>query len=422
MKKYFNIKILIISVFAFICFFMVNEKVEAIQCRYNSIGESTYLTDGFTNLYDNYQIELSNDSGSTKLSIYDIKNKKKIDLSESTAKLDDLISAGYLYRYAGNISDISLENTCPTTLYSFSNVDYTTGNQAIAYYYYTDKQKCYNKGPSSCEGLSLTCTDCYGKVSNAYNNCIKDGVSEKICKVLESECFPNNNEAYCRNQVDCLMQGNKFTYCIKKRVSSGGCVYATYDDAKENKAKDNHFSLYLNDLSIPQSERVGNYAGYNMNVGFKKEDLIDPSNCPNDLYLNRNDTQYTVNLYASGNDSSKLGLLKTSVVSHDKNTVINVDDICDKLEGTKTLEWIKRIYTLLKFLVPTLIIVLSVIDFLGIVLSGDSDKMEKAKNKFIKRIIIGVIFILLPFILEFVLRMAGIIDKSLTDVVCRIIK
>ncbi len=373
MKKIFNIKILIISVFAFICFFMINEKVEAIQCRYNSIGNSTFLNDGFEDKTENYQIELSNDSGSTKLSIYDKKNNRSIPVENSALRLDDF--AGYTYKYIGNLSDIKLNDSCPTQLYYYSGYDVSN---SITYKYYTldisvnefMNRYCYDS-LERCGSLALSCTDC-----------------------------------------------NKEKQGGGSGQSGTKCIYATYDDAKENKAKDNYFSINLNDLSI--IEKIGDYENRNLSVEFSKKDLVNPDACPTILYLNRNSTQYAVSLYARGDESRRLGILKTSVVSHDKNQVIKINDACDKLEGTKTLEWVKKIYTLLRILVPTLIIILSVIDFLGIVLSGDSDKMEKAKNKFIKRIIIGILFVLIPVILELVLRMAGIIDTSLTEVVCKI--
>ena len=373
MKKTFNIKFISMIILVFVCFLACNTKAEAVQCRYESLGHSFLVDDGFDDLAKNYQIEISNDSGSVQLSIYDKKNSKSIPAS-GTVSLSDF--GGYSFRYVGSLSDIKLQKTCPGSLYYYSGND---ASNSITFSYYTpdvtlnEFMTDQNCRTDNCGTLALSCSNC------------------------------NKNQQGGNND----QSGTK-------------CIYATYDDAKDNKAKDNNFAFNLSDLSIIQDSKKGEYQDDSISVGFTKKDLVNPDACPTNLYLNRVGTQYIVSLYASGDDSNRIGLLKTSVISHDSNKVININNICDKLDGSKTLGWVKKIYTLLRILVPTLIIILSVIDFLGVVLSGESEKMEKAKSKFIKRIIIGILFILMPFILEFILKMAGVIDSSLADVVSRI--
>ncbi len=69
---------------------------------------------------------------------------------------------------------------------------------------------------------------------------------------------------------------------------------------------------------------------------------------------------------------------------------------------------LKQILDILRFLVPILIIGLSVVDFIKALAAQNQDELKKASQKFIKRLIIGIIIFLLPTILEFVLNLAGI--------------
>lgn len=97
-------------------------------------------------------------------------------------------------------------------------------------------------------------------------------------------------------------------------------------------------------------------------------------------------------------------------------------DECTKLEGIK--KYIVMAFKLLRFVVPALIIVLSVLDFVGVVASGEDDKMEKAKKHFVTRLVVGIVILLLPALLEVILKMAHLIDngQSLADSVCNVIE
>lgn len=95
-------------------------------------------------------------------------------------------------------------------------------------------------------------------------------------------------------------------------------------------------------------------------------------------------------------------------------------DTCESIDSLK--KYISMAYNLIRFIIPVLIVVLSSVEFAGIVLNGATDNMEKAKKHFIIRLVIGVAIVLIPVILEMLLRIAGIINGDLSDVVCYIIK
>ena len=64
-------------------------------------------------------------------------------------------------------------------------------------------------------------------------------------------------------------------------------------------------------------------------------------------------------------------------------------------------------YGYMKLIVPVLIIVLSTIDFV-IAIARDEENMKKAQKKLMIRLVLGVLFFLIPAILDMVFGIAGL--------------
>ena len=73
-------------------------------------------------------------------------------------------------------------------------------------------------------------------------------------------------------------------------------------------------------------------------------------------------------------------------------------------------ETLQDVFSFIKFLAPILVVVLSSIDYIKAITSHDAEGLKKANEKFIKRLIIGIILFLLPFILDFIFEIFGIYD------------
>lgn len=83
--------------------------------------------------------------------------------------------------------------------------------------------------------------------------------------------------------------------------------------------------------------------------------------------------------------------------------------------GEKTMGYIKTLYTIIKIIIPALIIVLGMIDFMKVLFSGEEKDMKTAGKRFLKRIIAGVIFILLPILLQFLIELFGFSENCLQE-------
>lgn len=110
-----------------------------------------------------------------------------------------------------------------------------------------------------------------------------------------------------------------------------------------------------------------------------------------------------------------LSLYKTTVLEQ-IDEIQNKIDAVEKVEqeekpvvtNGETIKLVKQIYDIIKILIPVLIIILSIIDFLKVILISDDKNYKSAWDKFIKRLIIGVIFFLIPLLVSFLLDISGI--------------
>ena len=69
------------------------------------------------------------------------------------------------------------------------------------------------------------------------------------------------------------------------------------------------------------------------------------------------------------------------------------------------IDKLQTYFTIIKILTPVLIIGLSVVDFVQATASSDDDALKKAKDKFVKRLVIGVIIFLLPYLVNMILQL-----------------
>lgn len=96
--------------------------------------------------------------------------------------------------------------------------------------------------------------------------------------------------------------------------------------------------------------------------------------------------------------------------NYDEKLDFNVsDDLdCDSIFSGRFGEFLKKVYNLLKFAVPIIILAFAIVDFIKAITAYDQTETKKAAIKLTKRLVIGVLIFVLPTILEFILKIAGI--------------
>lgn len=88
----------------------------------------------------------------------------------------------------------------------------------------------------------------------------------------------------------------------------------------------------------------------------------------------------------------------------------NYTDNPEKVESyvdSTMMAALKDIYDIFKIAIPVLIFVLSTVDFI-IAIAGKEEQMKKASNKLIKRLIFGVLFFVIPLILDMIFALTKI--------------
>ena len=69
--------------------------------------------------------------------------------------------------------------------------------------------------------------------------------------------------------------------------------------------------------------------------------------------------------------------------------------------------WIANIVRWAKYLIPVIVIVLGILDFIKAIAADKDDEMKKAQGRFVKRLIAAALIFIIPFIIEFVLGKLG---------------
>lgn len=289
------------------------------------------------------------------------------------------------------INDSRFNSTCPTNVYMLCK----KGDRSVCYYSYSKTK------PLSC---SSSDTDCY-YLPNDFNS---DGT------VVEKEENIKNYKVTYKEALNSDALGKKFRFSLE------------YDVA-------NNYSRGF-EISFSKDGKKAAVVSTKDVLGFS-QDVFDPivnnKKYPEEWYCAANDYKLafkgTVN-YMVGNDKSEIVCSNDSgVFLNEYHTYklesINTDDEDDEPEvktdlvcgifpkGGSTIKRIRSLYNLIKLFIPLLVIIVGITNFAKVVFSGDDKSLKDAGNKFVKSIMAGVIFILLPVLVDFVIGLAGL-DSS----------
>lgn len=86
---------------------------------------------------------------------------------------------------------------------------------------------------------------------------------------------------------------------------------------------------------------------------------------------------------------------------------------CNNLLGTKTLNYLKKALTIIQIAGVVLAIILGMGDFVGALMSGEADSNKKTFKKFMVRIAMAAVLLIVPGLLKFVLDTFGISENGM---------
>jgi len=112
------------------------------------------------------------------------------------------------------------------------------------------------------------------------------------------------------------------------------------------------------------------------------------------------------------------GLKLTESKEHETTTTISEESTPSTWNATdnNTLKFAKKIYDIIKILIPVLVIVLSIVDFLKVLLISDEKNYKASFSKLIKRIILGIVFFAVPALIALLLSLSGLSDSGILNV------
>ena len=104
----------------------------------------------------------------------------------------------------------------------------------------------------------------------------------------------------------------------------------------------------------------------------------------------------------------------TKCVQDCKSAIDEVQDLLDiKYDNSKCgfseklAIYIANIVKWLKYIIPVIVIVLGILDFIKAIASEKDDEMKKAQGHFVKRLIAAALIFIIPVIIEFILEKMG---------------
>ena len=85
---------------------------------------------------------------------------------------------------------------------------------------------------------------------------------------------------------------------------------------------------------------------------------------------------------------------------------------CETLLGPQTISYLTTAFIIVQVIGVVLVVILGLTDFLGAILSGDNDANKKAVKKFVIRLSMMAVLLVVPSILELLLTIFGISDQG----------
>ncbi len=222
------------------------------------------------------------------------------------------------------------------------------------------------------------------------------------CKISEDKS--NDSTESLRDSVSCQIFGKPFTNMVAD---------SAFDSEKLDDVIIEVFSQSLEDqlnILIGNNNSLLNHNGILKDYTIKLLKLA--------YYIK---TNYSEEL--SGEQMERLNSIISNYAQLARNKYgaeVIVD--CDTLLGEDFLNKIGKYVDIIKIAIPIILIGFGVLDFSKAVFAGNDDEMKKAQKKFLMRIVIAVLFFLLPFILKILLSIANKAWYFISPNSCNIIK
>lgn len=170
------------------------------------------------------------------------------------------------------------------------------------------------------------------------------------------------------------------------------------------------FSIYLSSL-----QQAVNSGGCDANATFDKRytEIIDLCN-------SFRQTAHYAQVNSTGETVAK------SCSKACTKLYVQVDKMCGKSPsnascgslGHKLVSWLFKIIKFVRYAIPALLIILSILDYLKAIAADSEDEMKKVVSRFSKRLIAAALIFIIPFLLEFILNIFNLPGLNADNIFC----
>lgn len=101
-----------------------------------------------------------------------------------------------------------------------------------------------------------------------------------------------------------------------------------------------------------------------------------------------------------------------------ETTVYPDPDNCRELFGDEVIEIINKVMSIIRIIVPVLLLVFGTTDFFTAIFSSSEDNMKEHRNRFFKRIAAALIVFIVPVFVNLVLKLANSVWSDIHDETC----
>ena len=382
------------------------------DCMYYTEDGYSYLAFTLKDKKDVKNIELYEDERS--IIYYGDSNNKSYD---PYPNLDDNTETTYEMIYGGTSLREKDWDEIPSECPKYIEVRINFNNDRHIYKFDTpqDASKAYGD-----EGVAYSSTykgrlymGLNGKFSEGYRT--EDVIAETTCNLeyqrVDNSANVSNSNFYLKDMnYNLVFAFNKYKngkkeFCVTMNKSETACAESSQMITMEFAGKKYKYQ-------IEQKDAV-------LNAYFPNDKCLDnKSYCMREI-----DGVYTFTTPVDGvcniidvtpGDGDKACKYKDNVYYGPDGKSVSkseFDELCNidcGIFGGEFGRVLKIVLSFVRFLVPIIIIGLTIVDFIKATTAHDESLIKQAANKVVKRMIIGVIIFVLPTILEFVLALADI--------------
>lgn len=143
-----------------------------------------------------------------------------------------------------------------------------------------------------------------------------------------------------------------------------------------------------------------------------RTDALDEYNKSKDLLANYCSSILKTQNYTEGLCVEKCLDYSETIASLENQYKIRTNEKIKCNIGSSVISMLYNVLKWAKYIVPALVIILSILDFIKAIASQSEDDMKKAQGKFVKRLTVAAILFLLPLIINFLLKTFGLYSSE----------